>query len=107
MSPGGRETCTGVFDRRLTRDIEPYLPPEAGVLETVWEEDTLRIDGFVKTFYGGAEISGDYAPGGDTITLYYTITTTGEVTLCFCAHGVHYQITGLPKGEYHVVIEKR
>ncbi|MDD1668018.1 MAG: hypothetical protein LUO96_06080, partial [Methanomicrobiales archaeon] len=50
-----------------TREIEAYTPPEAGILETVWEDDyTLRVDGFVKTYCGGAEITGDYALQGDT-----------------------------------------
>ncbi|HVN66644.1 MAG TPA: hypothetical protein VMT31_08535 [Methanomicrobiales archaeon] len=91
-----------------TQNIEPYIPPEAGILEMIWEnETTLRIDGFVKTFCGGAEISGDYAFREDNITLFYTITTPGPVTSCLCAHGVRYRIKGLPKGEYRVVMEKR
>jgi hypothetical protein len=91
-----------------TRDIEPYLPPEAGILKTAWEnESTLLANGFVKTYCGGAEITGDYALSGDSLTLFYNITTPGEVTRCLCAHGVRYRITGLPQGEYNVVIEKR
>jgi len=91
-----------------TRSIEPYLPPEAGILETVWEnESTFRADGFVKTYCGGAEISGDYALSGNTITLLYNITTPGPITRCLCAHGVMFRITGLPQGEYRVVMEKR
>ena len=91
-----------------TREIEAYTPPEAGIRETVWEDDyTFRVDGFVKTYCGGAEISGDYALSGDTITLLYNITTPGPVTRCLCARGVRYRITGLPRGEYRVVMERR
>ncbi|MDD1661919.1 MAG: hypothetical protein LUQ49_05600, partial [Methanomicrobiales archaeon] len=58
-----------------TRDLDPYTPPEAGVLETIWEnESTLRVNGFLKTYCGGAEISGDYTLEGDTLTLLYSIT---------------------------------
>jgi hypothetical protein len=91
-----------------TRDIDAYSPPEAGITGTAWANDyTFQADGFVKTYCGGAEITGDYALSGNTITLFYTITTPGPVTSCLCARGVRYRITGLPPGEYTVVIEKR
>ncbi len=91
-----------------TRDLDGYSPPEAGIFETAWEDDdTFRVDGFVKTYCGGAEISGDYVLSGNTITLLYNITITGPITRCLCAHGVRYRITGLPKSEYRVVMEKR
>jgi hypothetical protein len=90
-----------------TRDLDPYTPPEAGVLETIWEDETtLRVNGFLKTYCGGAEISGDYTLEGDTLTLLYTITTPGPVTSCLCPRGVRYRILGIPRGEYQVVMEK-
>jgi hypothetical protein len=91
-----------------TRDMDPYTPPEAGVLETIWEDgNTLQVNGFVKTYCGGAEISGDYAIDGDDITLFYTITTPGPVTSCLCTRGVSYRIAGLPRGEYRIALERR
>jgi hypothetical protein len=91
-----------------TRDLDPYTPPQAGVLETIWEDETtLRVNGFLKTYCGGAEISGDYTLEGDTLTLLYTITTPGPVTSCLCARGMRYRVTGLPRAEYHIVMEKR
>jgi hypothetical protein len=94
--------------RACTREIEPYVSPEAGVLDTGWENgSTLVVNGYVKTFCGGAEISGDYTLSGDTIILFYNITTPGEVTRCLCAHGVVYRIAGITMGEYRIVMEKR
>jgi hypothetical protein len=91
-----------------TRDIDAYSPPEAGITGTAWANDyTFQADGFVKTYCGGAEITGDYALNGKTLTLFYTITTPGPVTSCLCARGVRYRITDLPYGEYRVVMEKR
>lgn len=91
-----------------TRDIEPYTPPEAGILGTAWEDETtLRVNGFIKTYCAGAEILGDYDLSGDTITLFYNITITGPITRCLCAHGVQYRITGLPRQDYRVVMKKR
>jgi len=91
-----------------SRELDAYTPPEAGVLETIWEdESTLRVNGFIKTYCGGAEISGDYALRGDTITLLYTIITPGPVTSCLCTRGMRYRITGLQRGEYRIDIVKR
>jgi hypothetical protein len=91
-----------------TREMDPYSPPEAGIQETLWEdESTLRVNGYIKTYCGGAEISGDYAVEGATITLLYTITTPGPVTSCLCTRGVRYRITGFPRGEYRIAMEKR
>jgi hypothetical protein len=91
-----------------TQDINPYTPPEAGILETIWEdESTLRVNGFVTTYCGGAEISGDSAVDGRDITLFYSITTSGPVTSCLCTRGVRYRIMGISRGEYRVVMEKR
>ena len=88
--------------------MDPYSPPEAGIQETLWEdESTLRVNGYIKTYCGGAEISGDYAVEGATITLLYTITTPGPVTSCLCTRGVRYRITGFPRGEYRIAMEKR
>jgi hypothetical protein len=91
-----------------SRDLDPYTPPEAGILESIWEDEiTLRVNCFLKTYCGGAEISGDYALRGDIITLSYTISTAGPVTSCLCTRGVRYRIMGIPRGEYRIVMEKR
>jgi hypothetical protein len=91
-----------------SRDLDPYTPPAAGILESIWEDETtLRVNGFLKTYCGGAEITGDYALNGDIITLFYAIATPGPVTRCLCARGVRYRIAGLPRGKYQVVMEKR
>jgi hypothetical protein len=89
-----------------TKDLDPYTPPPAGSLEVTWENDTtLRVNGFLKTWCGGAEISGNYTLNGDTLTLFYTISTPGPVTSCLCTRGIQYRITGLPRGEYRVVMK--
>ena len=91
-----------------SRDLDPYTAPGAGTLETIWEnETTLRVNGFLKTYCGGAEISGDYALRGNNITLFYTVSTPGPVTSCLCTRGVRYRLTGLPYGDYRVVMEGR
>lgn len=91
-----------------TDDQDAYTPPEAGILETIWEDDyTLRVDGYVKTYCGGAEISGDFFVRGNSVALFYTITTPGPVTRCLCTRGVRYRITGLHRGEYTIDLEKR
>ncbi len=91
-----------------TREMDPYTPPEAGILKTTWEdESTLRVDAFLKTYCGGAEIMGDFRIEGDSLTLLYIITTPGPVTSCLCTRGVRYRITGFPMGEYRIAMEKR
>jgi hypothetical protein len=92
--------CTGKEDA--------YTPPEAGITGTAWANDyTFQADGFVKTYCGGAEITGDYALDGRNLVLFYTITTPGPVTRCLCTRGVRYRFTDLPYGEYRVRMEKK
>ena len=108
--------CIGAADRPVlefsstacNQEIEPYTPPEAGILETIWEnETTLRVNGFIKTYCGGAEISGDYQIWGDSLTLLYNVTTPGPVTSCLCTRGMRYRIMGLRRAGYGIALEKR
>lgn len=88
-------------------NIDPYTQPSAGILNQTWvSSDTLLIEGFVKTFCGGATIKGDYLVSGDGLILKYTIDAKGPVTSCNCTHEVEYRISGLEAKQYSVSINQ-
>lgn len=85
--------------------IDPYSPPREGILNKSWkDEDTLVIEGYVKTFCGGATIIGDYVLEGDNLILKYDIEVEGPVTMCNCVHKVIYEISNLEKKDYSISI---
>jgi hypothetical protein len=88
-------------------NIDPYTQPSAGILNHNWvSSDTLLIEGFVKTFCGGATIMGDYQVSGNDLILKYTIDAKGPVTSCNCTHMVEYRISGLVVKEFSISIRE-
>lgn len=90
------------------RDLDPSTAPGAGTLETLWENDTtLLVSGFLKTWCGGAVISGNYTLQGENLTLFSTVSTPGPVTSCLCTRGIQYRILNIPRRDYRIVLEGR
>ena len=85
--------------------IDPYSKPVEGILDKTWtNQNTMVVNGFVKTYCGGANISGDYSIEGSSLTLKYKIKTAEAVTSCICAHKLIYEISNLEKKDYSVSI---
>ncbi len=77
-------------------DLDPYSPPWAGILNQTWkDQNTLVVNCYVKTFCGGAAITGDYALDGNNLTLKYKIEVGDTVTSCMCPHQLVYEIPNL------------
>jgi hypothetical protein len=88
-------------------NIDPYTQPSAGILNQTWvSSDTLLVEGYVKTYCGGATIMGDYQVSGDDLILKYTIEAKGPVTSCNCTHKVEYRISGLVVKEFSISISE-
>jgi len=89
----------GVCDSK----IDPYSQPPAGILKQAWlDKTTLQVQGFLKTYCGGAKITGDFKLKDLALDLYFKITTDGPVTSCLCAHKLTYKISNLEKRDYTV-----
>ena len=74
-----------------------------GVLDYKWlNENTMLIEGFVKTYCGGAEITGDYNIEDNNIILKYDIEVGDAVTRCICLHKLIYEISNLEHNDYSV-----
>ncbi|NYZ74112.1 hypothetical protein H0O00_03140 [Candidatus Micrarchaeota archaeon] len=87
------------------QDMDPYAKPAAGMLDDRWEDDgTFVAEGFVKTYCGGANITGSYMLQGNDLVLKYRITTGEAVTSCLCAHKVIYEFTNLQRRDYNVTL---
>jgi hypothetical protein len=86
-------------------DIDPYSKPKKGILSQNWKNNkTLIIEGYVKTYCGGAEIDGDYNLEGNNLILKYKIKTGDAVTSCICAHKLIYEISNLKHKDYSISI---
>jgi hypothetical protein len=86
-------------------EINPYSPPREGILSQTWKtQNTLVVEGFVKTYCGGATITGDYILTGTNLILKYKIKTGDAVTSCMCPHKVIYEISNLAKKDYSISI---
>jgi hypothetical protein len=84
-------------------DIDPYSEPKAGILSQEWRNsDTLIVEGYVKTYCGGADIYGDHTIGGKNIILKYKIEPGDVLTPCLCSHKIIYEISNLRKKDYSV-----
>lgn len=85
--------------------MDGYGPPTAGVLNSTWvSPDTLVVEGFVKTFCGGAAIAGDYRVNGNDLILVYSVKPGLVVTTCNCVRKVVYRISNLPRQNYLISI---
>ncbi|MCJ7531394.1 MAG: hypothetical protein MUO64_10240 [Anaerolineales bacterium] len=88
-------------------NIDPYTQPSAGILNQTWvSSNALLVEGFVKTFWGGATIKGDNQASGDDLILKYTIEAKGPVTSCNCTYKVEYRISGLVVKEFSISIRE-
>ena len=77
--------------------------PADGILNNEWvNEDTMLIEGFVKTYCGGAEITGDYGIEGNNIILKYNIEIGQAITRCICLHKLIYEISNLEHKDYSI-----
>jgi len=86
-------------------NINPYSPPHEGILNKTWMDgSTLVVEAYVKTFCGGATITGDYALEGDNLILKYRVKAEGPVTRCNCVHKVVYEISNLERRNYSISI---
>lgn len=82
---------------------EAYLPPVSGISSQKWTDySTLVVKGFVKTFCGGAEITGNFSIDGNDLILKYGISIGNPVTSCICIHQVTYKISNLEHNDYSV-----
>jgi hypothetical protein len=87
------------------QNIDPYSKPAAGMLDEKWNDDvTFVAEGFVKTYCGGADITGSYMLQGNDLILKYRIATGEAVTSCLCAHKVIYEFTNLQRNDYDVTL---
>ena len=85
--------------------MDGYSPPTAGISNSTWvSPDTLVVEGFVKTFCGGAAIAGDYRVNGNDLILVYSVKPGLVVTTCNCARKVVYRISNLPRQNYLISI---
>ena len=85
--------------------MDGYSPPTAGISNSTWvSPDTLVVEGFVKTFCGGAAITGDYRVDGNNLILVYSVRAGPVVTTCNCARKVVYRISNLPRRNYSISI---
>jgi hypothetical protein len=88
-------------------NIDLYTQSSPGILNHNWvSSDTLLVEGFVKTFCGGATVKGDYQASGDDLILKYTIEAKEPVTSCNCTHKVEYRISGLVVKEFSISISE-
>jgi hypothetical protein len=88
--------------------IDPYTQPPAGILNQTWTDHRmLSVEAYLKTYCGGAVISGDYTVQGDHLVLFYNVTAQGPVTSCLCTHRLVYTISNIEKREYRVTIQER
>jgi len=86
-------------------NIDPYSPPHDGILNKTWTNgNTLIVEAYVKTFCGGATITGDYTLEGNNLILKYRVKAEGPVTMCNCVHKVVYEISNLEKRNYSISI---
>ncbi|MDD5172365.1 MAG: hypothetical protein PHF60_05005 [Candidatus ainarchaeum sp.] len=86
------------------QNIDPYSKPAAGMLDQRWEDGTFVAEAFVKTYCGGADITGSYMLQGNDLVLKYRITTGEAVTSCLCAHKLVYEFTDLQRNDYNVTL---
>ena len=99
-TPGLRFSAEG-----CATGMDGYGPPTAGVLNSIWvSQDTLVVEGLVKTFCGGATITGDYRVRGNDLVLVYSVKPGLVVTTCNCARKVVYRISNLPCQNYLISI---
>lgn len=87
------------------QNIDPYSKPAAGMLDERWNDDGAFVaEAFVKTYCGGANITGSYTLQGNDLVLKYRITTGEAVTSCLCAHKLIYEFTDLQRKDYDVTL---
>ena len=99
-TPGLRFSAEG-----CATGMDGYSPPTAGISNSTWvSQDTLVIEGFVKTFCSGAAITGDYRMNGNDLILVYNVKAGPIVTTCNCARRVVYRISNLPRQNYSISI---
>lgn len=92
---------TGLCDS----NIDPDSQPIAGILSQTWKnQNTLVVEGYVKTVCGGATITGDFTLEGNNLTLKYNIKTGDSVTMCNCPHKLIYEISDIENKDYSVSI---
>lgn len=84
------------------REIHPYSGPRAEILSFKKTGSTLKADGYVKTYCGGAKIRGSYTIKERTVLLSWSISKSLQVTRCICAYSVSWKIEKLPLGEFNV-----
>eukprot|EP00771_Trimastix_marina_P001348 gnl/Trimastix_PCT/2414.p1 GENE.gnl/Trimastix_PCT/2414~~gnl/Trimastix_PCT/2414.p1 ORF type:complete len:133 (+),score=12.81 gnl/Trimastix_PCT/2414:84-482(+) len=90
---------------QCSSDIPPYEPPTHAILGTQWTQDsTFVVDAYVKTYCGGAQISGDSVVQEEEgrIILHYQIHLDEAISRCICAKQVQYRFIGLEPREYQV-----
>lgn len=101
--PSGSSPTLNFSTEKCNLELDPYSFPHEGILKTVWEnQNTLVVEGYVKTFCGGANIEGSFSLEGNNLILKYKIKTEGAVTKCNCAHKVIYKIANLEKKDYSI-----
>jgi|GEM_PF-3218611 len=83
-------------------NIHPYSGPRAEILSFKKTSSTLKANGYVKTYCGGAKIRGSYTIKNKTIFLSWSISKSSQVTRCICAYSVSWKIDKLPPGEFNV-----
>jgi len=82
--------------------------PKDGITNQTWINQTLAVDGYVKTVCGGVDIlKGIYIIEGGNITLKYRIATIKLIPSCICKHNIHYAFSGLEKKDYSIKIEQQ
>lgn len=85
--------------------IDPYSLPKEGILNQSWKnQDTLVVETYVKTYCGGATITGDYNVNRNNLILKYKIKLGDAVIKCFCTHKVTYEIPDLENKDYDISI---
>ncbi len=88
--------------------MDPYTGPKAGILNHSWTDHRmLSVEAYLKTYCGGAVISGDYSVQGDQLVLLYNVTADGPVTSCLCTHRLVYAISNIERRDFQVVIQER
>jgi len=91
-----------------SNNTDIYSEPYAGILNQQWADDsTLIVDGYVKTYCGGADIYGDFSVEGNKLILKYDIKIGDAITSCNCYHKVRYSISNLEKKDYSISIVKK
>ena len=99
----GNETTSLEFSTgKCDSNIDSYSGPVSGILSQTWSDNTLLVEAYLKTYCGGAVISGSYEVKDNSLILEYKVKISGPVTTCVCTHKLIYKISKLEKKDYQI-----